>query len=198
MTIEMKYSSALTGASFMFREFKKVTSLKNEGLSKAEIRSKVIDENIFEYEKTTSIKRAIPYIIKRTDALDAWLSRYVLEEPVETAKCINLYGIMKTDRLFFEFMNEVVREKLEASDYTLEKKEINIFFSHKAEQDEFLASWSDSTVQRLKQAYRKVLVEMGILKNIRSDELNRIIIDEQIKDHLNRIGDVRYVRAMGE
>lgn len=196
--MEMKYSSALTGASFMFREFKQVTSLKNDGLSESEIRSKVIDENIFQYEKTTSIKRAIPYIIRRVTALDSLLRKYVLEEPVEIAKCINLYGIMKTDQLFFEFMNEVVSEKLAINDLTLEKKDINIFFNYKAEQDVFLASWSESTIQRLKQSYRKVLVETGILKNVRSDELNRLIIDEKIKNHLTHIGDGRYVRAMGE
>lgn len=196
--MDVKYTSALTGAAFMLREFKQVAFLKNDGLTESEIRSKVIDENIFQYDKTTSIKRAIPYIIKRVNALDDSLRIFVLNEPVEVAKCINLYGIMKTDQLFFEFMNEVVREKLAANDYTLEKKDINVFFSYKAEQNSFLASWSDSTVQRLKQSYRKVLVETGILKDVRSDELNRLIIDVQIKNHLIHIGDTRYVLAMGE
>ena len=44
----------------------------------------------------------------------------------------------------------------------------------------------------------QVLFESGMLRDRRSKELNRLIIDEQIKNHLTHIGDTKYVRAMGE
>ncbi len=37
-----------------------------------------------------------------------------------------------------------------------------------------------------------------MLRTRKGKELDRLIIDEQIKNHLTRIGDARYIRAMGE
>lgn len=198
MTIELEYSSVLTGAPFMLYEFKQVVILKEQGHSDHEIRQKVITENIFQYEKISSLKRGLPSILRRANALDETLRKLVIEESFEYGKVINLYAIMKTDRLFFEFMNEVIHEKLQVNDYIFEKKDLNTYFTVKAEQDENIANWTKTTIQKLKQVYCKILLETGILEDKKTGELNRLIIDEQIKDHLIRIGDAQYVRAMGE
>jgi len=196
--MELEYSSVLTGASFMLYEFKQVIMLKEQGHSDQEIRQKVVTDNLFQYEKISSLKRGLPSILRRVNTLDETLRKLVIEESFEFGKFINLYAIMKTDRLFFEFMNEVIHEKLQANDYSFEKKDLNTYFTVKAEQDENIASWTEATVQKLKQVYVKILLETGLIKDKKSGELNRLIIDEQIKDHLTHIGDARYVRAMGE
>ena len=90
-------------------------------------------------------------------------------------------------------MDEVIGEKLHNNDYLMEKKDINLFFSSKAEQSEKVASWSDINVEKLKRAYIQVLYEGGILRNRKSKELNKLIIDEPIKNYLTQIGDSRYV-----
>lgn len=158
----------------------------------------MIEENIFQHNKISSLKRGLPSILKRTNVLDDTLRTFVLEEPLEVGKVINLYAIMKTDRLFFEFMDEVVQDKLETNNYILEKKDLNAFFMAKAEQDENIANWSESTIRRLKQVYVKILVETGLLQDKNSHELRRLLIDEKVKMHISRIGDIRYIHAMGE
>lgn len=198
MTIELEYSSVLTGAGFMLYEVKQIALLKEQGFSDTEIKQKVLEENVFQYEKMSSIKRAFPYILKRVNVLDEILLQLIMKESLETAKIINLYAIMKSDRLFFEFMHEVIQEKLQKNDYLLEKKDVNSYFTVKAEQSDFIASWSETTIQKLKQVYKKILLETGMLKSLKTGELNRLIIDEQIKCHLKLIDDERCVRAMGE
>ncbi|MFB5088355.1 DUF1819 family protein [Psychrobacillus sp. PGGUH221] len=198
MTIELEYSSVLTGAGFMLYEVKQIALLKEQGFSDTEIKQKVLEENVFQYEKMSSIKRAFPYILKRVNVLDEILLQLIMKESLETAKIINLYAIMKSDRLFFEFMHEVIQEKLQKNDYLLEKKDVNSYFTAKAEQSDFIASWSETTIQKLKQVYKKILLETGMLKSLKTGELNRLIIDEQIKCHLKLIDDERCVRAMGE
>lgn len=198
MTIELEYSSVLTGAGFMLYEVKQITLLKEQGFSNTEIKQKVLEENVFQYEKMSSIKRAFPYILKRVNVLDEILLQLIMKESLETAKLINLYAIMKSDRLFFEFMHEVIQEKLQKNDYLLEKKDVNSYFTAKAEQSDFIASWSETTIQKLKQVYKKILLETGMLKSLKTGELNRLIIDDQISEHLKVIGDIQYVRAMGE
>ncbi len=198
MTMDLEYSSSLNGASFLLFELKQVVKLKQQGLAKDEIRKKVKEENLFQFNNQGRINRALPSVMKRAEVIDETLAALLLEESIETGKTLNLYAIMKTDLLFFEFMDEVIGEKLHNNDYLIEKKDINLFFSSKAEQSEKVASWSDINVEKLKRAYIQVLYEGGILRNRKSKELNKLIIDEPIKNYLTQIGDSHYVHAMGE
>lgn len=198
MTKELDYSATLTGASFLLYELKQVLKLKRQGLLDAEIKKKVVDDNVFEYKVTSSLKRAVPSVIRRANVLDETLQELILNSPLEVGKIINLYAIMKTDKLFFEFMNEVIREKLDANNYLLEKKDLNIFFISKAEQNEKMAKWTELTVNKLKQVYMKLLYEAGLIRDKKSGELSRLLFDEDIKRHLTFIGDSAYLKAMGE
>jgi hypothetical protein len=198
MTKELNYSATLTGASFLFFELKQVLKLKRQGMPYGEIKKKVIGENIFEYQVTSSLKRIVPSVLRRATALDETLQELVLNSQLGTGKIINLYAIMKTDKLFFEFMNEIIREKLDSNNFLLEKKDLNVFFTTKAEQDEKLAKWTELTVNKLKQVYLKLLFEAGLLKDKKTGELNRLFFDDDIKRHLTNKGDRSYLRAMGE
>jgi hypothetical protein len=121
-----------------------------------------------------------------------------LQDSLNSGKVINLYAIMKTDRLFFEFMNEVIREKLESDNYLFEKKDLNLYFASKAEQDSGVAGWTEQTVNKLKNVIQRILLESGILKDKKTGELGRLLMDERLKRHLIQIGDIAFVRAMGE
>ena len=105
------YSTSLTGAGFRLYEFKVTVSLIEEGLTDDEIRRKVFEEDLFQ-QKASSTTRSFPYILKRARALDDPLRKYVLEESNQMAKQINFYAIMKTDLLFYEFMDEVIKKVL--------------------------------------------------------------------------------------
>lgn len=198
MTIELEYSSSLNGASYLLFELKQVVKLQRMGLSTQEIRRKVVDDNIFQFENKGRITRTLPSVIRRAKVIDSTLASLMLEGSIEMSKVINLYAIMKTDLLFYEFMDEVISEKFQNNDYLIEKKDINLFFTTKSEQSDKVASWSDINIEKLKRAFMQVLFESGMLKDRRGKELNHLIIDEQIKNHLTHIGDARYVRAMGE
>ncbi|MDP9739383.1 UNVERIFIED_ORG: hypothetical protein QFZ59_001213 [Bacillus sp. B2I3] len=196
--MELEYSSSLNGASFLLFELKQVLKLKQIGLTFKEIRHKVKEENLFQFNNKGRINRALPSVIRRAEVIDNTLSTLFIEGSVEMSKVINLYAIMKTDLLFYEFMNEVISEKLQNGDYIIEKKDINLFFAAKSEQSDKIESWSDINIEKLKRAFMQVLFESGMLRDRRSKELNRLIIDESIKHHISRIGDTEYLRAIGE
>ncbi|WP_338838913.1 DUF1819 family protein [Kurthia gibsonii] len=196
--MELEYSSALTGAGFMLYEVKQIAKLKEAGFSDKDIRYKVLDENIFQYDKLSSVKRALPYILKRVDVLDGTLRKLLIEESFEVGKVINLYAIMKADHLFYEFMQEVVAEKLKKDNYYIDKMDVNFFFATKIEQNTTISNWSDSTIAKLKQVFKKILLEVGILESLKTGELNRLIVDSQVSEHLQSIGEKNYVKVMGE
>ncbi|WP_368986277.1 DUF1819 family protein [Caldifermentibacillus hisashii] len=198
MESDNKYTTTLNGAQFLLYEFSQIVKLKEQGLTDEEIKEKVIDENILQQEKVSSLKRRLRYLLPRVNVLDETLRCFVIHESIDIIKVINFYSILKTDRLFYEFMNEVIKEKFKSNNYNLEKKDLNAFFTYKAEQNDTLKSWSDSTIQRLKQVYMRMLEEVGILTDRKTGELKRLIIDDQLKSHLRSIGDGQYIELMGD
>lgn len=193
---EQKYAT-YTGDQFLFFELKEVLKLKKEELDDKSIREKVKSENLFQYTSSASIARVLPPVIKRANILDDKLIDMVLEEDSQTGKLINLYAMMKSNRLFFEFMNEVVKEKYKYGQLYIEKKDINQFFDRKIEQSEEIASWSESSIQKMKQVTIKSLYECGMVENIRSGDMNKVNIQHSLKRHLVDIGDEKYLIAMG-
>ena len=197
MEQKKEYSAKLTGESFLLYELKIVSKIKKDGFSDKDIRKMVLNENLFQYQFKSSISRRLTPLIQRVNILDDKLIDMLIDDPLGNGAVINLYAIMKNDRLFFEFMNEVVKEKLYANNDILEKKDINIFFEQKAEQNETITKWTDNIIQKLKQVIKKILSEAKIL-NLKTGEVHKLIISEELKEYLIKIGDKKYVEAMGE
>ncbi|WP_061995749.1 DUF1819 family protein [Clostridium sp. ATCC 25772] len=198
MNENMEYSAKLTGESFLLYEFKVVAKLKKEGFSDKEIRKRVLEENLFQYKFKSSISRRLSPLIKRVNSIDDNLLNMLLEDPLGYGVIINLYTIMKNDRLFFEFMDEVIREKIEYNYGFIEKKDINIFFTAKAEQSDLVSGWSEQTIAKLKQVIFKILSEAGMIEDIKTGKINRLLIPVEVKDYLISIGEKSYIKAMGE
>lgn len=197
MMMELEYSSGLNGATFLLFELKQVAKLKIAGYEEDEIREKVIEENLFQFENKGRITRVLPTIMRRLGALDKVLAARLVDSTANVGKMINLYAIMKTDRLFFEFMNEVINEKIRSGLWQLDKKDLNLFFIIKEEESEVVASWTENNKKKLKTAIKTVLFQCGLLENRTKGELSPLIIDEELIDYLKEKGDQAYVEAMG-
>lgn len=192
------YSGKLTGESFLLYELKIVAKLKKEGYTDKEIRKMVLEENLFQYKFTSSISRRLTPLMQRINLLDEELIDRLIEDPLGDGIVINLYSIMKNDRLFFEFMNEVMKDKLKSNNEVLEKKDINIFIETKIEQNEDIASWSDSTVNKIKQVIKKILMEAKVVEDNKTGIVKKIIMSDWIKNYLIKSGEEKYILAMGE
>ena len=198
MVKELKYSAKLTGESFLMYEFKIIAKLKREGFSDKDIRKMVLEENLFQYKFKSSTSRRLTPLIQRINIIDDNLIDMLLVDPLADGLIINLYAIMKNDRLIFEFMNEVVRERISTNDLYLDKKDINVFIVEKKEQSEVVDKWTDETIAKIKQVIFRILSEVGMLEDKKEGKLNRLIISPEIKDYLISIGDKGYIQAMGE
>jgi len=182
--VEKKYSANLTGAWFLFYEIKQVVELINNGLTEKEIKSKVIDENLFQHKKISSVTRALPTVYRRANLLSESLRRILLEDSIDNGKLINLYAIMEEDLLFKEFMMEIIGEKYKTNNLFLERKDINGFFTQKREQNEGFSKFKEGTINKLRQVYLKILIDAGIMIDLKSGELNRILIDPHVREIL--------------
>jgi len=200
MAEELEYKSTIKSRPFLFKETKKAAYLINKGFKDFEIKDKAKNDNIFQVNTETRRSEIASIVLQRLKAIDDFLIEKIVNGEIGTSKQVVIYAIMKTDRLFFEFMYEVFREKMLLRDFTLQDKDFNIFFERKKEQSERVASWTDYTFYKLKQVYIRILFEAGFIKDQKKDrEIVKPIIEEDVAYHLKEIGDTKYLNAlMGE
>ncbi len=197
MAEELEYKSTIKSRPFLFKETKKAAYLINQGFKDFEIKDKARNDNIFQVNTEARRSEIASIVLQRLKALDDFLIEKIVDGEIGTSKQVVIYAIMKTDRLFFEFMYEVFREKMLLRDFTLQDKDFNIFFDRKKEQSERVASWTDYTFYKLKQVYIRILFEAGFIKNQKNDrEIAKPIVEEDVLQHLKGIGDTKYLNAL--
>jgi hypothetical protein len=197
MAEELEYKSTIKSRPFLFKETKKAAYLINKGFKDFEIKDKAKNDNIFQVNTEARRSEIASIVLQRLKAIDDFLIEKIVNGEIGTSKQVVIYAIMKTDRLFFEFMYEVFREKMLLGDFTLQDKDFNIFFERKKEQSERVASWTDYTFYKLKQVYIRILFEAGFIKDQKKDrEIVKPIIEEDVAYHLKEIGDTKYLNAL--
>lgn len=193
----MEYKSTIKSRPYLYKETKKASILIDAGVKLDEIKSKSLEENIFQLESEARKKEVASIITARLKAVDEFVIDKIENSNIETSKILVLYAIIKTDRLFFEFINEVYKEKVLLKDLFIRDKDFNIFFQNKKEQSQKVASWTEYTFKKLKQVYIRILFESGLIVNQKGDkEIKVPIIDSEVKEHLYSIGDKVYLNAI--
>ena len=192
-----KYTSILKSRPYLYLELKKAAQLKIQGFNEGEIKIKAIDENIFAVNTEARKREIASTVINRILELDEYILDKIVNGSLQTSKQLAIYSILKTDRLFYDFMKEVYQEKILLKDFIITDKDFNIFFRRKAEQSEQIAEWKDYTFYKLKQVYKRILSEAGFIKNIKQEvKVLPQIIEIDVINHLKSIGDLSYLEAI--
>lgn len=193
----LSYTSILKSRPYLYLELKKASALIIQGFSKEELKTKAIEENLFAVNSESRKKEIASSILNRIEILDGFLLDKIAYGSLQTSKQLALYSILKTDRLFFEFMKEVYREKTLLKDFQITHKDFNVFFRRKVEQSEQIAEWKDYTFYKLKQVYKRILTEAGFIRHSEKNvEILPQIMEEEIKNHLKNTGDTIYLEVM--
>ena len=79
-------------------------------------------------------------------------------------------------------MITVIGSKYQALDYSFGKIDLNSFFMRLQEQDDDVASWSDSTIKKLKQVLLKTLVDNEYVDSTKADKLNPVLISPLLEN----------------
>ena len=190
------YIASLTREPFLFYEMRTTAKLICEGLEDAEVVSRIAEENLFQYPTEKTISRIARACIKRLRAMeDESLIQAISIQPADVAKQICLYAMMKQSRLVWEFMITVIGEKYRLRDTSFGKIDLNIFFLRLQEQNDTVASWSDTTITKLKQIIARVLVETEYLDNLKADHLNPVWLHPVLENAIRSNGDTAVLPA---
>ena len=176
------YIASLTREPFLFYEMRSTAKLMAEGNSDNAIVKEIVEQNLFQYPTEKSITRMAKACIKRLHALeDDSLVSAIASQPTDVAKQICLLT--------------VIGEKYRLRDTSFGKIDLNTFFMRLQEQNDTVASWSDSTITKLKQIIARVLVETEYLDNFKADHLNPVWLHPVLENAIRSNGDTATLPA---
>ena len=194
-----KYSAGAVKFSFWFMEFRKEVQMLTSGKSFDDIKKLNEEENIFGASTPARAKLIYSTVTARIKALDESFYPIFIDSDVSTQKLFALAGTLAHDTLFFDFVYEVVREKLIIGSNILTDADLSIYFKNKQEQYEEVEKLTEVTVKRLSRSYKTQLFEAGLLDdNTRSSErqILKPVLDPLLKHWLDDYGYGQIVKAM--
>ena len=196
----LKYSAGAVSKGFWFQEFKKYNTLLNKGLKDAEIKIMQEEENILLAPSADYGKKMINEVSRRTRALPKEISTMFTSLPVSDQKILNILGIMMTDRLFFEYMYQVYREKIITGNLQFDNSDTRIFLKNKSEQSKKVANFTSQTKKRLAGAYKTYLREANlIIEDKNSITIKKPILDINLENEMKSKDLYPYLRVfLGE
>lgn len=137
------------------------------------------------------------YIWNRVKHLDDKIIELFENSDVYTQKIINLISILEGDRLFFEFVFEVYREKVILGANEISDFDLNVFFKNKEVQSEEVSKWVDNTKKRLGSLYCNFMMEANLLIFDNKKRIVKpIILDIELERYLIESGKQTLVKAI--
>lgn len=191
------YSAGIMSQSFWFVEFKKYLKLVSEGYTPEQIKVMVIQENLFGSPNAYRAKRIFGYISSRASHIEEKGIKLFFSSDLATQKLLNLVCIIRQDRLFFEFINEVYREKAIIGADTLDISDASIFFRNKEVQSEIVAGWTDGTKKRVQSCYFNFLTDANLLTVVeKKKKITPPLLDIELEHYLEANGEASIAKAI--
>lgn len=184
------YKSSISKEQFLFFEMRTTAKLLSKGLSDKEAVEIIVKDNLFQYPTEKTIRRMALASIRRLKAMEEFsLVEAIASQPVDVSKQICLYAMIKQEKLMWDFMVTVIGEKYRLRDMTFSKLDLNVFFMRLQEQDNTVSAWSESTINKIKQVIKKVLVENEYLDNNKSEHLNPVFLNPILENVIVNKGE---------
>ena len=205
MQYKQSYSAGLMSQSFWFVEFRHYLRFKKENISDDEIKRRITEENLFGAPNDYRAHRIGNYLSARASRTSQDEVMLFFACDITSQKLMNLICIMRQDRLLFEFINEVYREKVMLGAETIDLSDGRAFFTEKEKQDDTVAGWQDKTKRRLISTYLNFMTDAGLLSmsermpgNSKSGtrKITIPLPDEALQHHLERTGELTILKAI--
>ncbi len=194
---QKEYSASAVKHQFWFNEFRQTVKLLNDGRSFEEIRSLVMEDNLYSASSSARAKQIYATVSARINELDSSFYRVFSYADLQTQKMFALIAAMAYDTLLFEIVYELIRDKMILGSNEITEKEFVRFIEDKQRQDSRAASWTEETCKRLAGTYKSILFEAGVLDSNKGDrKILKPIIDLELSDWLSNHGMEIYIKAL--
>ena len=181
-----------------YRETKiAVEKVLHGDMTTADIRRESLDKNIFNASSTSRSKEIAQAVTRRVNAVDSAYLSFFATRNTENQQLLCIVMVMLTDHTFLEFMDSVYREKLIQQDNILRDSDIMGLFHRIQEKDESAAKWTDASLRKVRDNYKSMLKEAGMLSESGTErKIIRPILDKEMEDFLQSEGLARIYKIL--
>lgn len=180
------YSSYIKDMPFLYLETRKAAKLVVGSETVESIVSLSVENNIFQLDKERRRLKLAQKVASRLNAVSRPVVELIANGQDENARLGVFYAIIKTDLLFFEFMHDVYRDKINIGQTVLTDSEISDFLRSKVCENKRMQAWTENNLVRVKNTYKKILCDAGLIK---SDGKELLITKPIINDELKKAWD---------
>ena len=159
-----KYSAGAVSRPTLFKDAVVLTTLLLQGVERDELVRRVEKENLLRYNAPDRRRQIASAVLRRLETLSPKALGLLEKGGLEGKKAILMLSVLKTDRYLREFMLEIYADRVQLGLLEITDSDFDRFYTYKKEQSEEVAAWTPVTVKKLKQVYKKMLVDLGFAK----------------------------------
>ena len=195
MGSDSTYTASMPEAMFILQESRQIASLMLEYQDRDYIKELVHQDNLLNVKSKSNEDKIFGFTYNRLNLISDRLKKVLTNGTDTDSRFVNLISIMAYDKLFCEFVFEVYYDHLLSRD-TLTDYDIMSFYQRKGREDETVGSWKDSTLNKLRCRYARILFSAGLVdKAIGIREIRTPFVSQDTLDILQSEGFSNYVKA---
>lgn len=190
----MTYTLSFTTGSLFVYESEMVVDLFLECKDWEMVRKEVVENNLLQKGTISTRKREFHEIKKRLQTLNDKQLSFFKEANSSDMKYLALLSCYKTYKFIYDFVSEVIRDKILLFDYHLLDSDYERFYESKSLLYDNLNTITQNTRYKIKQVMFKMLEQAKIIdsaknKNIQKPYLSKELIELIVQD------DPRYLKG---
>jgi hypothetical protein len=162
---------SFTAISLGLREFEILIELYLDLGDWEKVSKEVINEDLFQQTSQASVIRQCREIRQRIQSLQKETLEDFIEWGPDERKFIAFLAICKTYPFVFDFVSQVLGEKLAIYDYQLQEVDFTAYWNDKLMEYPELDNITESTKKKIKQVLVRTLSEAGLIDGTSSQRI---------------------------
>lgn len=185
----MEYSTTFAAGTLLYDE-----SLRVLEAADAFDRIDEVEEDVLDISSQSGRERRLMEVKRRLDAVEDDVLRDFLDLSRAEQKVVLYYASIKAYPLVHDLHMHVVLPAWRSIMQEVHRADIQRFLDERASDHPEIEGWSESTVDKVQQVFRKMLREVGLLSD--ADELQALHLPSRFWSRFVRAGDLWFLEAM--
>lgn len=192
----MRYNAEIVAGSLMLPESRKIAELLLRGIDDGAWRRALVVDNVLQKKSPATVKRQSALIRKRLELMTPDLWRLVVGGTSEVATQSVFAAAIKHSHLLGDFLQGVVKAHYKVFDNQLSRKDWQTFLEEREQIEPEVASWAESTRDKLGEVIFRVLAEARYLDSTRSLRITPVVLTDEVRRYLVSNGEQEVLDCM--
>lgn len=180
----MEYSAGFTSEGWFQQEIEYVLDQLHKGFSRIEIRSTVIEDNVFLLRSESAINKRFQMVYRRAKTLYPILAEYYFNGTNSDQKVLLLYSFLKCYRYAYENFYEFIVYRYQYKNGTLQVSDMNFYMEEKEQQSEKIANWHIATKKKINSTLLLFYRESGMIELVEDEyKVSPLHVSQALKQY---------------